>query len=269
MNLRGWWAIPVVLALCACASSSDRPSDAARSELIPTGKLRFGVVAGPQRTAFFVLKGADGQPSGPTVDLARELGRRLGAPVEFVVASSSGDLAQALAAGKLDAAFMPPDEQRRKVLDFGTFYVVDENTYMVPAGSKIGSIAGVDYAGARVIAIVGTATSRIVTSQLKNAKVTTVRSIDEGLEMLRAGSADAFALSRATFVPLIPKVPGSRVLDGSFNRIGVAMAIPKGRPNALSYVTAFTEDAKASGVVQRAFDSAGLKDAEVAKAGDR
>jgi polar amino acid transport system substrate-binding protein len=64
-------------------------------------------------------------------------------------------------------------------------------------------------------------------------------------------------------------VPGARILDGSFNRIGIAVAIPKNRPNALSYVTAFTEDAKASGLVQRAFDNAGLKASKPAAPGER
>jgi polar amino acid transport system substrate-binding protein len=269
MKLRDLLLVPVVLALCACTTPSNQPSDAVRHELAPTGRLRFGVVAGAERTEFFVVKGADGYPNGVTVDLARELGRRLAAPVEFVVASSSGQLTEMLSAGKLDAAIMPPDEERRKILDFGTYYFVDENTYMVPGGSKIKTIADVDYPGARVIAIVGTTTSRTAARLLKSTTVTSVKSIDDALEMLRTGKADAFALTHASLAPLVPRVPGARILEGSFNRIGIAIAIPKNRPNALSYVTAFTEDAKASGFVQRAFDNAGLKASKPAAPGER
>lgn len=262
-------AAVVSVTLVACATPSSVPSDALRSELAPTGKLRFGVVAGAEPTEFFVVKGADGQPSGVTVDLARELGRRLGVPVEFTVASSSGQLMEPLASGKLDAAVMPPDAERRKMLDVGTFYFVDENTYMVPAASKIRTIAEVDQPGTRVIAIVGTTTSRTAARLLKSTTVTTVKSIDEALDQLSTGKADAFALTHASLAPLLPRVPGARILEGSFNRIGVAMAVPKGKPNALSYVTAFTEDAKASGLVQRAFDNAGLKASKPAAPGDR
>ena len=203
------------------------------------------------------------------MDLAHELGRRLGAPVEFMVASSSGELTDSLSAGKLDAAFMPPDEERRKSLDFGTLYFVDENTYMVSGGSKIRSISDVDTSGTRVIAIAGTATSRVAARLLKNATVTPVKSVDDALEMLRTGRADAFALTHQSLAQLVQRVPGARILDGSFNRIGAAMAIQKNRPNALAYVTAFTEDAKASGLVQRAFDNAGLKGSKVAGPGER
>jgi polar amino acid transport system substrate-binding protein len=38
----------------------------------------------------------------------------------------------------------------------------------------------------------------------------------------------------------------------------------KNRPNALAYATAFMEDVKASGMVRRALDEAGLKDLVVA-----
>jgi hypothetical protein len=46
---------------------------------------------------------------------------------------------------------------------------------------------------------------------------------------------------------------------------GSAFAVPKNRLYALDYVTIFTEHAKASGLVQRAFDNAGLKDSQPAK----
>jgi polar amino acid transport system substrate-binding protein len=124
-----------------------------------------------------------------------------------------------------------------------SLYFVDENAYLVPAGSTIQSIAEVDYPGARVIAIAGTTTSRTATRVLKSATVTQVKSVDDALDMLRTGKADAFALARAALAPLVRRVPGARILDGSFNRVGVGMAIPKNRPNALAYVTAFTEDA--------------------------
>ena len=140
---------------------------------------------------------------------------------------------------------------------------------MVPGGSKIKSIADVDYPGARVIAIAGTATSRTAARLLKNATITQVKSVDEALEMLRTGKADAFALAHGALTPLVQRVPGARILDGSFYRTGSAIAIPKDRPNALSYATAFVEDAKASGLVQRAFDNYGLKSNKVAGPGER
>ncbi len=48
-----------------------------------------------------------------------------------------------------------------------------------------------------------------------------------------------------------------------------AVAVPKGRPAALTYVSQLVEEAKASGRMRRAFDDVGLKSAVVAPAGMR
>ena len=67
MKFLNLWLVAALLALCTCATPSPVPSEAAQSELTRTGKLRFGVVAGLERTEFFVVRNADGQPEGVPV----------------------------------------------------------------------------------------------------------------------------------------------------------------------------------------------------------
>ena len=263
------WLVPVVLALCACSTAFAPPGSVERNELVPTGKLRFGVVAGAVRTEFFVVNNADGEPAGVTVDLARELARRLDVPVEFTVASSSGELTELLLGGKLDAAIMPPDKWGGQRLDFGSYYFADRDTYMVPGRSRLKTVDEVDNLRVRVIALEGSTTDRTAARRLKNTRVNPVDSIDDALEMLRTGKADAFAFTHASLAPLLPRVPDSRILDGSFERVGLAFAIPKNRPNGLFYIVSFTEEAKGSGLVRRAFDNAGLQNSKVAARNDQ
>jgi polar amino acid transport system substrate-binding protein len=265
MRFLNLWLVAALLALCACATPLPVPSEAARNELTRTGKLRFGVVAGLERTEFFVVKNADGQPEGVPVDLARELARRLGAPVEFKVASSPLELTEMLLGGKIDSAIMPPDRWGRQRFDFGTFYFVDRDTYLVPRGSRLKTIHEVDNRRVRVIAIEGSTTERAAARRLKNTTVNPVDTVEGALEMLRTGQADALAFTHASLAPLVERVPGSRIVEGSLERVGLAFAVPKNRLYALDYVSIFTEDAKASGLVQRAFDNAGLKNSEPAK----
>ena len=132
---------------------------------------------------------------------------------------------------------MPVDEERRKRLDFGPIYSFADNTYLVRAGSDIRTMAEVDRPGVRVIGIANTTTIRSSARTLKNTKIAPAVSVDAALEMLNAGQADAFALTHDTLASLAPRVPGSRILDGSFRRVSFSIGVPKNRPEALASVT--------------------------------
>ena len=169
-----------------------------------------------------------------------------------------------MSSAALDVAFMPIDAERRERVDFGPTYFIIESTYIVRAGSAIKNLRDVDHPNVRVIGIANTATIRAAGRWLKNTTIVAVRSVGEATEMLRADAADAFALTHDALPALAARLPGSRILNGSFLQTGIAIAVAKNRPNALAYATAFMEDAKASGMVRRAFDDAGLKDLVVA-----
>jgi polar amino acid transport system substrate-binding protein len=232
--------------------------------LTPTKKLRVGVAAAPAPSPLFVVKDADGQPRGVTVDLANELARQLGVAVEFMVAPNTGELVDALEAGRIDVSFMPVDEERKRRIDFGPVYFLVESTFMVTGASGIQSVDQIDRPGVRVVGIANTTTIRAAARSLKNTTIKAAQSIGEAIEMMTNGKADAFALSRDSLPPFAAKLPGSRIVDGGFQLTGIAIAVPKGRAEALSVVTAFLENAKRSGLVRRAFDGAGLSHLAVA-----
>jgi polar amino acid transport system substrate-binding protein len=94
-----------------------------------------------------------------------------------------------------------------------------------------------------------------------------VKGPEAGVELMRAGKVDAIALSREAVGGLVQALPGSRVLDGGFLNSTTAVAVPRDRPAALAYVTAFIEEAKATGLVRRALDAMGLTSSQVAPAG--
>jgi polar amino acid transport system substrate-binding protein len=236
----------------------------AMQELIPSGKLRAAIVFAPAASAFFAVKDADGRPHGVTVDLANELAQQLGVAAEFLVVPNSGLATDATASGAVDVAFMPVDEERKQRVDFGPNYFLIESTYMVTGPSGIKTLAEVDRRGVRVVGIANTTTIRAAGRSLKNTTITPVPSVEEAVAMLRTGKADAFALSRDSLPPFVAQLPGSRIVDGGFQQTGIAIAVPKNRPEALAYVSAFLEHAKASGSVRRALDKAGFPNDPVA-----
>jgi polar amino acid transport system substrate-binding protein len=251
-------------AIAAVALATDL--DAAKRDLAPTGRLRVGIVSAPKASAFFAVEDADGRPRGVTVDLGEELARTLGVASEFFIAHNSGEITDALEKRLVDVAFLPVDDDRRKRVEFGPAYVRFESTCLVLGSSGFRTIAELDRPGTRVGAESNTTTLRAAARALKSATVIAVPSVAQAIDMLRSGRIDAFALGREGLVPYQAEIPGSLILDGNFHRTGIAIAVPKNHPAALAHARAFLEEAKASGLVRRALDKAGLLSAAVAPA---
>jgi polar amino acid transport system substrate-binding protein len=233
-------------------------------ELAPTGKLRIGVAYAPAVTPLFVAKDAAGQPHGVSLDLGNALSKALGVPPDVLVAATTGELTDAVATGKIDIGFMPADDERRQRLDFSPPYFIIESTYLVAAGADIKTIADADRADVTIVGIAGSTTLRAAGRVAKNAKLVAAKTVDEAMDALKSGKAQAFALTHDALPTLQKTLPGSRILDGAFQTTGVGMALQKNRQAALAFVTRFIEAAKADGTVRRALDEAGLKDLSVA-----
>ncbi|MGO4438787.1 transporter substrate-binding domain-containing protein [Rhizobium sp. RAF56] len=249
------------------ATSLSDPVDraAARRELVPTGALRVGVIAAPAKSALFVaFDGETGDYHGVPVDIATALALRLDVPLEIVNFPNSGACTEALALGAIDMSFMPVDAERRKKVAFGPAYYIIESTYLVTGASGISSLADVDHETVRVIGIANTTTIRSAARTLKETVPTPKESIADAVDLLLTGQADALALSRDAFQTLLPRLPGARVLDGGFQSTGIAIAVGLERPAALTFASAFLNEAKASGIVRQALDAAGFPNEPVA-----
>lgn len=263
----GMFRLFVLGGLCAvsCVMSLAGSAQTPANQVAPSGTLRVAIGVGPAASAFYCVKDVKtGEPRGVAVDLGAELGRLLHVPVEYVEYPSSGAITEAADKDAWDVAFMPVDNERAKIVDFGPAYYVFESTYLVPAESTIKTVEEVDKPGVRVIGVSNTTTGRAAQASLKQAQYSSFRSVPELIEELRAGRADAVALSRESLSNFSKQFPGSRVLPGGFWRTGVAVAVPKGKKERLAFVTNFVENAKVTGSIRRALDGAGLYDATVA-----
>jgi len=243
-------------------------AEQAIKELAPTGKLRVAIAVGPAASALWCVRdGATGKPRGVPVALGSALAQWLNVPVELVEYDSSGKIIAATDGNAWDVTFVPVDDDRKKVVDFGAPYHLLQSTYLVAPGSTSKTIDEVNRAGVRMAGVDGTATFRAAQRSAPNATVVTVKGPDEGVALMRAGKVDAIALSREAVGGLVDALPGSRVLDGGFLNSTTAVAVAKNKPAALAAVTAFIEEAKASGLVRRALDTMGLKTSQVAPPG--
>jgi polar amino acid transport system substrate-binding protein len=228
-----------------------------RADLAPTGKLRVGINYGNPVLA--TRDPVSGELRGVAVDLARELGARTGLPVELVAFESAGKMFDAVKTGAWDVAFLAVDPGRAGEIDFTEPYVEIEGTYLVPAGSPIRAMADVDRAGVRLGVSAKSAYDLFLSRSIKHAQFVRASSPEGAFDLILTGKVDVLAGVRQTLMINSTKLPGSRVFDDRFMAIGQAMGVVKGRGAAVKYLREFIEDVKASGLVARAIEKAGVR----------
>jgi polar amino acid transport system substrate-binding protein len=258
-SLRG---LALLLGVAIMMSGPARAEDL-KGEIAPTGKLRVALGISAAGGAFWSNKTESGGYSGVPVDLGREMAAQLGVPVEYVAYPNSGQITDAASSGAWDVTFLPKDPERERRMSFGPIYEVADATYIIKAGSPITNFATLDQPGIKVAAVNNTTTMRGAQAHLKNAKVTGYQTFDEIFNLLKNGEVDAFALSRDQLNKLATRIPGTKVLDETFKKTVRAVAVPLNHPQSLAFVTKFMTDARTNGILRKAYDNNGLKDASI------
>ena len=257
-----------LIGLMLVASTARADEGAAKQQLASTGNLRVAIAVGPAPSGIYAIKdAATGTYRGVTIDLSKRLAEKLGVPLVLVPYLGSGAIQGSAASGLWDVTFMPVDDDRRRIVDFGSPYHLLQSTYLVAPNSALRTLADANAAGVRIAGVKDTATLRASTRASPKATHIELDGVAAAIELMRLGQADAIALGRASLGGLLAKLPGSSVLDGAFLNSTTAVAVPKGNSAALEYVSKFIEEAKASGLVRRAFDDVGLVSEQIAPLG--
>jgi len=220
--------------------------------LAPGGRLRAAInIANPVLVQRNPVTGA---PCGVTIDLARELERRLGVPLELVIIDGAGKSFETVKSAACDIGFLAIEPARAAEIDFTAAYVIIEGVYAVRTDSAIKANEEIDRAGVRVAVNTGAAYDLFLTRSLKAA--TLVRAEDSFDVFLREG-LEAVAGVKQGVVRFVQASPVARVLPGRFMEIQQAMCLPKGREAGARYLRAFIEEMKSSGFVAAAIERAG------------
>lgn len=230
-------------------------------DLAPTGKVRAAINFG---NAVLAQKdSATGEPRGVSVDLARELGRRVGLPVELVTFDAAGKVFEAIKAGAWDIAFLAIDPARAAEISFTAPYVVIEGTYLVRADSPLRTIEDVDREGVRVAVGKNAAYDLYLTRTLKHAQLIRASTSPGAIELFLTDQLEAAAGVKQPLVEFAKANPNVRVMEGRFMVIDQAMGTPKDREVGARYLGIYVEEMKATGFVAEALRRSGV-DATVA-----
>ena len=250
------------LVLLASCASAPQVSPAARSELAPTGKLRVGINF--QNDLLTRKDPVTGEAGGIALDLAHELGRRLGVPVEIVPYPTAGHLADAVKTGAWDVAFLAAEPQRANVIAFTAPYLEIETTCLVPAGSPFRTVEDVDREGVRIAVGAKGGPDLALSRILQRAQLVRAPTAAAASKMFVTDKLDALAGLKPQLVVDAGQIPGSRVLDGRFSLVGQAAGTHKDRVAGAKYLGEFIENIKASGLVARVIEKNGVRGISVA-----
>ena len=241
--------------------SAETPTQDERQALAPNGKLRAAVLI---TNPIYVIKDeSSGELRGVSIDLVREMARRIGVPFETVAYTSAGALVASATAGQWDITFVgiPVGERH---MELSPPYVQIEMGYLVPKDSLISTTTEVDTTGIRIAVQEKGGADTLLTPTLKRATLVRRSTIAEAVEAVRSGDADAMAAIKTYLIPTSQRLSGSRVLDGRIAVEGIAIGVPKGNVLSAAYVRRFIEQVKTEGFVKAAVVKAGIRGLEAA-----
>ncbi|MBV9889501.1 MAG: transporter substrate-binding domain-containing protein [Rhizobacter sp.] len=259
-NRRAVFALLLALLTVGGCASAEAPTSATadvRTALAPTGTLRIAVYPGSP-TSLVRQPGSD-ETHGMTVDIGRELARRLGVPATLVEVERVEQVVDALRTGRADMTITNASPARAALLDFTEPVVLLESGILVPRDSPISALGEIDRPGVRVGVSQGGTSHATFARTYPQPTVVAVPSLEAAREMLSQGRLDAFASNKAILYQLAGAVPGARVLEGRWSTESLAIAVPQGRSLARPWLLQFAASVRDGGDVQRAAERAGLR----------
>ncbi len=254
-GIRSRVSVLLLMALPLTASGSERALAGVSKQLAPTGALRAAINYNNPLLAR--RDAATGELGGLAVDLSQELAGRVGVRLELIPYDAAGKITASAAEDIWDIAFLAIDPIRGQNIDFTAAYIELEGTYMVPAVSSLHRIEDVDHEGVRIAVTGGSAYDLFLSRELRHAQIVRATDTPKSMELMLEQKLDAVAAVRTALVAEARQVPGMHVLNGHFMTIPQAAGVPKGRPVAARYVSAFIEEMKASGFVAGALKKYG------------
>lgn len=229
------------------------------ADLVRAGRVRFGLFP----SFFYSRHPTSGEFYGFGIKLARAFAARVPAELTLLEYQAPPIVVASLKSGACDVAFLGIDPKRAIEVDFTPPYMKTDFTFLVPAASAAFSIADVDRPGQRVGVVRNHAMDAALRGKLASAEHVYAETPDQAFALFKAGRVDAMAGIRPGLLKFAEGSRDVRVLEGGYGENRLAMAVAKGQPARLDYVSAFIRDAQSSGLLQRTIEHTGLAGVEL------
>ena len=255
--------LSVVLAVTTQIVGEVSAQTAVDAEIAPMGKLRYGMNAA---NAALSARTADGHVSGISVDLGRFIAERLGVSFEPVVYATTGDFTRSFDKGEWDITVVGTSPGAKEKFAFTPDILLVDYVYLAAPGRDFADVAAVDRPGVKVGASENGSGSQFLKRTLKSAElVLGPGSVASEVELLRTGKVDVYGANTNNLLLVAERLPGAKFVPGAFFAVHFAAAMPKTRSSAAqSRVATIVNDAKTTGLLQKAIEKAGLKGVRIA-----
>ncbi len=226
------------------------PIDQIRQQLAPRGELRVAINLGNPVLAR--KSAATGALEGVTIDLAREVARRIGVPCRLIEFDAAAKVVDAAARDAWDVAFVARDPARAGALLFTSPYVLIEATFLVHGDSAFQAPGDLDQGGVRIAVGRGAAYELHLRRAFGAATLIHRETSERAIHAFAEGGADAVAGIVQALRSWAAQRREFRMIRDPFVTIAQAVATPAGRPLARQDLEAFVGQARASGFVAAA-----------------
>jgi polar amino acid transport system substrate-binding protein len=246
------WAAAVAL----LAANHHAAAQSPQSIVAPTRILRAAYLAGNPAQA---VQNPTGTVRGVAIDIAWELGRRLGVEVELIGVESPQNAIDAVQQGRADIGFVAYNPERAGPVEFSQTYMLVQQTFLVRAGSSVRSVREIDVANQKIGAGKGDSIALYLGRNLKAAQLVEVtESPADAVKMVADGKLDAFGANRQRLTDLMKNVSGIRLLSDDLYGVEQSLIVPKGNPAVLDWVNQSIDDLRKSGFLGESIKRSGV-----------
>lgn len=253
-----WWAVAVAgegsvrraLARGIAGPALAPVDDALRQAFAPSSTLRVSVNVGNP-----LLASSDpttGRVSGISVDLARELARRLGLPLEMITVNDAPLSVDALARDRADIGFFALAHAGGN-LHFTAPYLLLLANYLVHEDAPFQAPGDVDRDGVRVIVSRGSAYDLYLGDALRHAELIRVKGAAAVIDAFVADPGAVAAGIKTQLAAQARALDGVRMIEAPFTTIRQALGIDtRHGTRAAAWLDAFVDALLREGFIDAA-----------------
>jgi polar amino acid transport system substrate-binding protein len=204
----------------------------------------------------FEMTDTAGKPDGVSVQLAKEMGKALGRPVEIRNMAFDG-LIPALKTGKIDIIIssMTATAERAKSIDFSDPYLTTGLCLLLGKSVTASTIADLDKPGRTIAVKKGTTGHSYTASHIKNASILVLDKEAAAVLEVVQGKADAFIYDQmSTYQNYQRNKETTRAILTPFQTESWAVGIRKGNDELKGKINRFLAEFRRSGGFDRLGD---------------